>query len=95
MHCVHAHVGVEYILLSLVALLHSWHVRVYAYDRVVRVLTSEFLLAALGHKPLEEVRKLFLCHVFLWSGVTSEVDALSLLVLDVGPATNLDHFAKH
>ena len=62
MQCVHAHVGVEYILLSLVALLHSWHVCVYAYNRV---LTSEFLLAALGHEPLEEVRKLFLRHVFL------------------------------
>ena len=35
---------------------------VYAYDRV---LTSEFLLAALSHEPLEEVRKLFLRHVFL------------------------------
>ena len=79
MHCVHAHVGVEYILLSLVALLHSWHVCVYAYDRV---LTSEFLHAALRHDPLEEVRKLFFHHAFLWSGVTSEVGPL--LGLDVG-----------
>ena len=43
MQCVHAqcHVGVEYILLSLVALLLSWHVCKCAYDRV---LTSEFYL---------------------------------------------------
>ena len=52
---------------------------VYAYDRV---LTSEFLLVALSHEPLEEVRKLFLRHVFLRSGVTSEEGPL--LGLDVG-----------
>ena len=52
---------------------------VYAYDRV---LTSEFLLAALSHQPLEEVRKLSFRHVLVWSGVTSEVGPL--LGLDVG-----------
>ena len=41
MQCVHAHVGVEYILLSLVALLHSMYVCVCACDLV---LTSEFYL---------------------------------------------------
>ena len=52
---------------------------VYAYDRV---LTSEFLLAALSHHPLEKVRKLSFRHVLVWSGVTSEVGPL--LGLDVG-----------
>ena len=40
MQCVHAHVGVEYILLSLVALRHSMCVCVCAYDRVYSHLKS-------------------------------------------------------
>ena len=51
MQCVHAHVGVEYILLSLVALHHSMYVCVCVHA----ILYSHLNLLAAGHELLEEV----------------------------------------